>query len=330
MKKTLCETARAYLEGQELTDGQCRAVLGWFGGASLYFPGKEERRRALDALAWLYENARRLPAEDAPKPDACAARFAQAFDLPPERAEGLVDSYRRRQERREPVIIGIEGLDGSGKTVQAERLRGALEARGMRVRLIDFPQYGSFFGREIGALLAGKEGASALNLDEKSMCLWYALDRWKTVSGAGLEAYDCVIFNRYTLSNVVYQSARKYGGLNRPFADWIFELEHIQLGLPIPDIYLYLQTKAELSGANVLKKEGREYTQGLDVYERSEDLLACCRRIYQELAVEIREIRVLDCLDESGRLKDVEEIGGAVLDCLEASGLLAPLEGKLS
>lgn len=316
MKKTLYEIGQAWLSGQPLTDAECRRVLGWSGGPALYFAGKQERQRALDALAWLCRDA----AEGAR--EGRLERFAQAFSLPLEGARERMESFSRLLHRKSPVIIGVEGLDGSGKTVQAERLRRALEARGSRVLAIDFPQYGSFFGREIGVLLAGKEGASALELDEKSMCLWFAMDRWKALDGLALEDYDYVVFNRYTLSNAVYQTARKYRGLEREFAEWVFVLEHIQLGLPIPDVYLYLHTKAELCGENVLKKEGREYTQGLDVYERSEDLLECCHRMYRELSEEVREICVLNCLDGSGRLKSVEDIGAAVLERLEEQGLL--------
>ena len=80
-----------------------------------------------------------------------------------------------------PTVIGIEGLDGSGKTVQAEKLCIALRKEGKSVYMIDFPQYKSFFGKEIGQLLSGTDATSAMNLDEKSMCLWYALDRWQTI-----------------------------------------------------------------------------------------------------------------------------------------------------
>lgn len=322
MKKTFREIAQAHMDGQRVTEAECRAVLGWFGGPSLYFPGEREKKSALDALVWLCEEGPAAEGRSRPE-ESRAARFAQAFSLEPQRAERLLNGFYDRVDRREPVIIGVEGLDGSGKTVQAAELRKALERRGNRVQVIDFPRYGGFFGREIGGLLAGKDGASALELDEKSMCLWYALDRWQTLGGVNLGAYDYIIFNRYTLSNVVYQSARKYRRLDCGFADWIFELEHIQLGLPIPDVYLYLHTKAELCGENVLKKEGRQYTEGLDVYESSEDLLECCHQLYRELSGEIEEIRVLNCLDEFGVLKSVEEISGAVVGSLREYGLLA-------
>jgi len=220
-----------------------------------------------------------------------------------------------------PTLIGVEGLDGSGKTVQANRLCSVLRAEGKRACVIDFPQYSGFFGREVGRLLSGKEGASAMELDVKSMCLWYALDRWKTLGNIDLQSFDSVIFNRYTLSNVVYQCARTCQKLDRELAGWIFELEHVQLGLPRPDLYLFLDTRAELTGGNVLQKEGRDYVDGLDVYESSVDLQACCRGIYRELAAESPGIQILDCMDSAGRLRGVDEIGAELAQRVRAGGL---------
>ena len=53
-------------------------------------------------------------------------------------------------------IICLEGLDGSGKTVQTTLLEEYLKQSGKSVFLIDFPQYDSFFGKEIGRMLSGK------------------------------------------------------------------------------------------------------------------------------------------------------------------------------
>ena len=44
-------------------------------------------------------------------------------------------------------IICLEGLDGSGKTVQTTLLEEYLKQSGKSVFLIDFPQYDSFFGK---------------------------------------------------------------------------------------------------------------------------------------------------------------------------------------
>lgn len=322
MKKTFCQMAQDVLNGRAPTEPEYRVLLQWFRGTSLYFPSEQEKQAALDAFLWLY---RAISADggifSCPEAQsACSVRFSAAFSLSDGAARRLVSEFLRRFNRVQPVIIAVEGLDGSGKAVQTNRLCSALGQLGARVRVIDFPQYESFFGREIGSLLSGKEGVSALELDEKSMCLWYALDRWNTISGLDWESLDYLIFNRYTLSSAVYQSARKYGCLNRQFADWIFTMEHVQLGLPIPDIYIYLDTKTDFCQENVLKKE-RDYVDGLDVYERSQDLLLRCHAIYQALSDEIDEIYSLECLTGSGVLQSIEEIGEKVIACLKEHGL---------
>lgn len=221
-----------------------------------------------------------------------------------------------------PILLALEGLDGSGKTVQARLLRAALERKGARVLALDFPRYDSFFGREIGRLLSGRDGSqTAMELDPKSMCLWYAADRWRTLSACDWRAYDYVLFNRYTLSNAVYQTARQFGGMNRAFVDWVFQLEHVQLGLPEPDLYFYLETTVEGVEGNVLKKEGRSYVRGADVYECASDLLARCRALYLELSGTRENIQAIPCLSETGDMLPPEKIGSRILSALRERGL---------
>lgn len=319
MKQTFTQIAQNFIENQKISDSDYRTILYWFGNSSLYFPTEQEKERALSAFLWMYQNC---SADDCPEQQKqCAASFSERFSLPLSTSEQLLADFICNSNTAKPVVIAIEGLDGSGKTVQAKKLSDTLKQCGKKVCLIDFPQYSSFFGKEIGALLSGTGSASAMDLDEKSMCLWYALDRWKTVETAQIEQYDYVIFNRYTLSNVVYQTARKYNGFHREFADWIFGLEHAQLHLPAPDIYLYLDTRTEFCGENVLKKGERDYVDGLDVYEKSQDLLACCHSIYQRLSAEISEITFLECIGADGKLKSVDEISANIISTLTQQGL---------
>ena len=57
-------------------------------------------------------------------------------------------------------IIAFEGIDGTGKTVQLQRLYEWLTARGLSVLTLSFPMYDSFFGAECGRLLSGSGGCA--------------------------------------------------------------------------------------------------------------------------------------------------------------------------
>lgn len=222
-----------------------------------------------------------------------------------------------------PIILALEGLDGSGKTIQSSLLYNHIKDMGKTILMLDFPQYNSFFGTEIGAMLSGKNaGLTAMDIDSKSMCLWYALDRHSTLLRHDWQEYDYILFNRYTLSNAVYQTARKYHEINRDFINWIFELEYNQLKLPIPDLYIFLETPVKDSKNNVLKKEGRTYVNGFDVYEQSSSLLSCCRQIYLKLAETEKNIHILPCCEETGQMLPPEKIQEQIISIIKEKGLL--------
>ncbi|MFR7852509.1 MAG: hypothetical protein ACLU5K_00565 [Christensenellales bacterium] len=135
-------------------------------------------------------------------------------------------------------VIAIEGIDGSGKSVQYERLAAALEGMGYSVEKREYPKYESYFGSHVGSYLSGAEGVKADTVDGKSMALWFALDRWEDMKSHIDGEYDYMIINRYVLSNAVYQSIRDID--QRPDTiDWVFELEYGHFCLPKP-IYTFL------------------------------------------------------------------------------------------
>lgn len=224
-------------------------------------------------------------------------------------------------EPNRPVFLCIEGLDGSGKTVQCGLLADALRQAGKRVFLIDFPQYDSPLGREIGRFLSGRdETANADSVDAKSMCLWYAADRWNALKNVDFSQYDYVIFNRYTLSSAVYQTARRYGGVNEDFIQWVFSLEHGVFGLPEPDAYLFLNTEIAGCAENLTHKGERTYVDGLDLYERSQSLLVCCREIYLHCAEVYENVHLVPCTGPDGLLP-VDVIHRRVMETLAAAGV---------
>ena len=217
-------------------------------------------------------------------------------------------------------IIGIEGIDGAGKTVQFDMLAKRLEAEGSNVLRLSFPRYDGFFGREIGRMLTGEAGRRADTVDAGSMALWYALDRFQALKDIDINIYDYCLINRYVLSNMAYQGLRLAGGEpgGRAFAEaarWIYALEHEALGLPVPDMYIFLQVDAAVSGRNVDSKGSRDYAgEGRDIYESDAGFLERVGAAYLSLCG-MYGARVLPCINR-GEMINPEIIHEAIYDLI--------------
>src|SRR5690606_11322964 len=119
----------------------------------------------------------------------------------------------------------FEGIDGSGKTVQIKLIKEILVTKGYKVLELSFPNYNSFFGKQIGELLSGNSSVNANTVDVKSMSLWYAVDRWKEFQSVNVSNYDIILLNRFTLSSAVYQSIRNESYDWEEITEWVFNLE---------------------------------------------------------------------------------------------------------
>ncbi len=218
-------------------------------------------------------------------------------------------------------IIAIEGIDGSGKSVQFQLLSDALKNRGYCVACREYPAYSSFFGREIGKYLAGSEGIKADAVDGKSMALWFAMDRWESFQDYVDGAADFLVINRYVLSNAVYQSIREID--KQDLSDWVFELEYRRLKLPQADLNLFYDVATEQAEKNVLKKASRDYTCGAaqDVYEASHDIQRRAREQYLEMARRRNDVAVISCM-QNGVFRSAQEIAQSTLQTLITRGMI--------
>ena len=154
-------------------------------------------------------------------------------------------------------LVAIEGVDGAGKTTQAELLRASVASAGLGVKLRSFPAYDSFIGRQIREMLR-----DSAPLDARSAALWFAADRRQALEHDPLRA-EVEICNRYTLSNAVYQSAR--APEDETIYEWVLDLER-ELGIPAPDLTFVLDvTPALVAERTAARAE-------LDQYERLRDL----------------------------------------------------------
>jgi|GEM_PF-391855 len=176
-----------------------------------------------------------------------------------------------------PMFIVFEGIDGCGKSTQAELLVTFLQKTKRPTRLIHFPNYTSATGRQIARHLRGEKKASP-----EQMAVLYAKDKYE---GAGqirklLSSGFNVVVDRYTASNCAYQSARIKGTALQKgkFIEWVLRLEAL---LPQPDATFIIDVNPAIAFQKNLQKKGRAYLKDKkDVYEKDVDFQKAVRTQY--------------------------------------------------
>lgn len=214
-------------------------------------------------------------------------------------------------------FIGFEGIDGSGKGTQWQRALAELTGRGVAAVGFDFPRYGQASAVMIEMYLRGDFG---LELDPKVASSFYISDRLaatpdilRVINGGAI-----ALTNRFTLSNAAYQGCQIADKQDRiAFYDWLFDLEHTQMGIPEPDISLYLRIDPALSQENVDRKGHRDYVDGRDIHEADLSRLVRARNVYDEL-VELYpcKLAVIDCMGGNCKMLPEDAISKLVSDVI--------------
>lgn len=218
------------------------------------------------------------------------------------------------------MLIVLEGTDGSGKATQAGLLLRSLEARGVSCREIDFPRYGNPFAEPANLYLHGVLGGAPGDVNACAASAMFAIDRFASYQedwGAFYEFGGVVVANRYTTSNAVHQASKLLPEERRDFLDWLFDLEYRRLGLPEPDLVLYLDMPTEAANRLMRRREEKTNTQA-DIHERDGDYLRRCRECAGEIA-RAQGWAVVSCAREGAPRspEDIhQEVLAIVLDCL--------------
>ena len=223
-------------------------------------------------------------------------------------------------------LIVLEGLDGSGKSVQFALLNEYLLKHNFPFMTVDFPDYqGSFFGRLVGRYLDGEFG-DVYEVSPYDSSLLYAGDRLASRAKltGWLEEGRWVLANRYVGSNMAYHSAKLPPEERPDFVAWCKRLEFDANLLPVPDLVLYLNASAATSHRMVAQKNARVYTgSSHDIHERNQNFLQVVSEQYLWLCEHEHGWQRLDVCDEAGNLRPREEIHAQILTLLADKGLLS-------
>lgn len=217
-------------------------------------------------------------------------------------------------------LIVLEGIDGSGKSTQYRRLCERLTAEGRDFKSIVFPRYDRPSSSLIREYLAGGYGSKPSDVNAYAASAFYAVDRFASFKTEWQEYYrsgGLVLADRYTTSNACHQSSKLPAEERQAFLDWLYEFEFGRLGLPEPDLVVYLDVDLDISRRQMLRRQELTDT-GADIHERDFDYLAACLEAGRCACSHYGWRRVL-CA-ENGVMRSVEsiheQIYGAVLELL--------------
>jgi len=193
-------------------------------------------------------------------------------------------------------FIVIEGLDGSGKGTQIERLVKSLTERGVAVHATAEPTDG-YIGKHLREMLA--------NSDNKDMCLQAALflaDRLdhvtnpKTGIKALLDKGFTVISDRYYYSSFAYQGTAAD-------MEWVMNMNLSASSMLTPDLCIFFDLPPEICIERI--KAGRD---SLELYEKDVDIMRSIRDNFHDVFAKLDDnVQIIDAN------RDMNEIAAETL-----------------
>ena len=205
-------------------------------------------------------------------------------------------------------LIVFEGTDGSGKATQTALLCGELDRRGIPYRRLEFPRYSEDSSALIRLYLGGAFGSDPGDVNAYAAASFYAVDRYASYKKAWGQWYEqggLVICDRYTTSNAVHQASKEPEDRRQEFLKWLYDFEYDRLGLPRPDLTLYLDVPTDFTEQLLRHREQDTHTTA-DIHERNSAYLASCRRTGRA-AAEYYGWTIISCT-ENGKMRSIEDI----------------------
>ena len=208
-------------------------------------------------------------------------------------------------------IIVIEGLDGSGKQTQSERLYNRLIAEGYNVKKIAYPRYENPSSSLVKMYLSGEFGKDANEISPYISSTFFAVDRYASYKQDYEEFYKnggILILDRYVTANMVHQS----GKIDDPnekekFLTWLSDLEYGLFGIPKPDKVFFLNIPPKVSQMLMKNRENKfSHEKEKDIHESNESYL---NKAYDNACYLINKYNwdEINCT-EDGKLRTIEDI----------------------
>ena len=208
------------------------------------------------------------------------------------------------------TLIVVEGLDGSGKSTQIEILKKNLEKLSREVTQIKLPCYDSDSSALIKMYLGGQFGKDPSDVNAYAASAFYAVDRfasYKTIWKDDYESGKVIVADRYATSNAYHQMNKLKTDEWDFFINWLEDFEYEKIGVPKPDLVIYLDMPIDISQKMMSKRyEGDEVKK--DVHEANIAYLEKCRKAAKYAGEKMGWV-FIDCADgdEPRKIEDIAD-----------------------
>lgn len=208
-------------------------------------------------------------------------------------------------------LIAIDGVDGSGKQTQTDKLYERLCSQGVDVRKLSFPAYNSPSSSLIKMYLGGEFGTDPQAVSAYAASTFFAADRFATYRSDWQRDYESdtlILADRYVSSNMIHQGGKIADETEKnKFLDWLYELEHRIYELPVPDLTIFLDMPVDYAIQLMQKRDNKiTHEAEKDIHEKNEAYLL---KSYENACYTARKYKwtTVHCVRD-GAVRSVEDI----------------------
>lgn len=197
-------------------------------------------------------------------------------------------------------LMVVDGLDGSGKSTQLEQLSERLKNTDRPFRRISFPDYDSPSSALVRMYLRGDFGGAPGDVNAYASSSFYAVDRfasYKTGWERDYRAGALILAARYTTSNAIHQMPKLPKDQWDGYLRWMEHYEYDLLGLPRPDLTVFLDMPPEVAEQLILARYQGDPAKK-DIHERDAAYLRSCREAALHAAERLNWI-VIKCAENN-------------------------------
>ncbi|HYE83688.1 MAG TPA: thymidylate kinase [Clostridia bacterium] len=215
------------------------------------------------------------------------------------------------------LIIIEAGSDASGKATQTKRLYTRMKGEKYNIRKVEYPNYKSNSSALVKMYLNGEFGYRPDDVNAYAASTFYSVDRYASYMKEWKRYYEnggIVLADRYTTSNMVHQASKIEDAEEwNKYLDWLWDLEFVKLGLPVPDMVIFLDVPPVISN-NLMSGRNNKITGGSkkDIHENDREYL---RKTYINACriAEKYEWKRIEC-SANGFLRSIDDIHNEIYD----------------